>query len=282
MKRKLGGHLSTAGGPKRALERTLEIGGSALQIFSTSPRSWRHASITSEVADGFKKDKEVLNIEPVYFHASYLINLADQGETGKRSVDSLVAELDVAHRMGIKGSVVHPGSFKDKDLGNASSESYKVLFENIARVLQKTPEETMLIVENSGTRKIGRRLEEIEMIVKAVKNKRLKVCLDTCHLHAAGYDISSEDKLNKFLSEFNERIGLDRLEVIHVNDSLDDFGSLRDRHANIKEGKIDPRVFELILNHKDLKQLPFIIETPGFDGRGPDKKNIDRLKDLVR
>ena len=132
-----------------------------------------------------------------------------------------------------------------------------------------------------GMRKIGRSLDEIASIVKDVNDERVRVCLDTCHLHVAGYDLSTKKKLDDFLVEFERIIGLKRLECFHVNDSRDEFGSLRDRHDNIGEGKVAKDVFKLILNHPKLKALPFLLEVPGFDDTGPDKKNVDILKSLV-
>ena len=131
-------------------------------------------------------------------------------------------------------------------------------------------------------RKIGRSLDEIAEIIKDVPDPRVKVCLDTCHLHSAGYDLSTKKKLEEFLEMFDTTIGLDRLECIHMNDSRDEFGSLRDRHDNIGEGKVGKDVFALIVNHPKLKNLPFLLEVPGFDDSGPDRKNVDKVKGVIQ
>lgn len=277
---KLGAHLSTAGGYAKVFERAQTIGANCLQIFSTSPRTWNAVHISDADARVFAAEKKRCGIEPVYFHASYLINLAAPGETGRLSVRSLAAELAAAEKIGVKGSVVHLGSFKNGDSDTPPEGAYERLIKNIGGVLQKTPPAAFFIIENSGTRKIGRKLSEIGRIISDLGSPRLKVCLDTCHLHAAGYDLRSEEKLGEFLDEFDSQIGLDRLELFHLNDSRDPFGSFRDRHDNIGEGRVGMRVFELLLNHPRTRHLSFIIETPGFDGLGPDKKNLDILRGL--
>ncbi len=273
--KKLGAHLSIAGGYPNALEKITAIDGNCLQIFSTSPRTWNKATITTQTVQQFQERKKKLAIEPIYFHASYLINLADPGETGRRSKASLIHELSLTPQLGIKGSIVHLGSLKN------NQENYPVLIANLREVLHNSPIDTLLIIENAGSRKIGTKLEEIAKIIKDVDDKRLRVCLDTCHLHAAGYDLSSRKKLNTFLNRFNELIGLNRLELFHMNDSRDGMGSNRDRHENIGKGTIGIETFRLLLTHPITKHLPFIIETPGFDQKGPDKKNLDILKSLI-
>ena len=322
-----GGHVSIAGGYKEALTRAVAIGGNALQMFSGSPRGWNLPQVAPAEAGVFRSEAKRLGIVASYFHASYLINLADDGPNGKHSVDALIAELTVAEVLGVQGSIIHLGSFKLKEERNPStpktqtllippllkgvpesarvgdlrneeeippaedgsapfskgriSTKYPLLISNIRAVLQDSPKETLFIIENMGMRKIGRLLDEIGQIVSDVNNQRLKICLDTCHLHAAGYDITTAKKLDEFLKYFDDAIGLDRLECFHINDSRDEFGSLRDRHDNIGEGKVGKDVFKLLLNHPKLLHLPFLLEVPGFGDMGPDKKNMDILKAMI-
>src|SRR3989344_2809444 len=174
----------------------------------------------------------------------------------------------------IKGSIIHLGSFKDMP-------DMPTLVNNIIEVLKKTTEESLFIIENAGNNKIGKDLKEIAEIINQVNNPRVRVCLDTCHLHAAGYDFTTSEKLDKFIIEFDKLIGLKKLELFHINDSKDPFNSGRDRHENIGRGSIGLKTFKLLLNHPITKHLPFIIETPGFDENGPDKQNLDILKSLV-
>ena len=281
---KIGAHLSIEGGYYKALERIEAMGGTCLQIFSASPRGWNRASINDESKRLFLDTKKGLGIHDVFFHASYLINLADDGRIGEESKKSLIAELNVASQLGIVGSIVHIGSFK----GNlpavwdvSQDKKYSVLINNINGILTATPQDTFLIIENAGNKKIGQNIDEIASIIRDVDNERLKVCLDTCHLFSAGYELSTQKKMDIFFDEFDTKIGLKKLVVFHINDSKDPFNSGRDRHENIGQGTLSLDPFKLLLNDKRTKNLPFIIETPGFDGNGPDKKNIDILKSLI-
>jgi len=284
MNMNIGAHLSIAGGYHKALERIVDIGGNCLQIFSASPRGWNRATVTDEPKRLFLDTKKRLNIKEVFFHASYLVNLADEGRIGEESKKSLIAELNVASQLEIVGSIVHVGSFK----GNlpavwdvSQDKKYSVLINNINETLTSTPQDTFLIIENAGNKKIGQNLDEIASIVRDIDNERLKVCLDTCHLFSAGYELSTKKKMDTFFDEFEKKIGLKKLVVFHINDSKDPFDSGRDRHENIGQGTLSMEPFKLLLHDKRTKDLPFIIETPGFDGNGPDKKNIDILKNLV-
>lgn len=284
---KLGAHLSIAGGYHKAIEQIVKIGGNCLQIFSTSPRSWSFAKVDEEQILQFFRLKSQLKIDPVYFHASYLINLANKEKIGHLSKLSLISELSIAPKLGIKGSVVHLGSFKDKIsqthnvYHKALHINYETLIRNIKEILDKTPKDSLFIIENAGNRKIGKSLEEMATIIKDINNHRLRICLDTCHLYSSGYDLSTKDKLEQFIDFFDSLIGLEKLELFHFNDSKDPFNSGRDRHENIGNGTVPITTFKLIMTHNKLKYLPFIIETPGFDKQGPDKRNLDILKSLV-
>lgn len=279
----IGAHVSIAGGYHKALERVAALGGTCLQIFSTSPRGWNKTELTSHTKELFLEAKRALSINPIFFHASYLINLADGGRVGEQSKDSLIHELNIASQLGIVGSIVHTGSFK----GDApvvwdvsQDKKYSVLIQNITEVLTRTPSDTFLIIENAGNRKIGQNLDEIATMIRDIDNERVKVCLDTCHLYSAGYDLSTQKKFDLFIEEFDRKIGLGRLVVIHANDSRDPFNSGRDRHENIGAGTLGRAPFQILLHDTRTKNLPFIIEVPGFDGSGPDQKNVDILRTL--
>ncbi len=148
-------------------------------------------------------------------------------------------------------------------------------------ILTKAPKESLFIIENAGTRKIGQTLEEISQIIKDVNSPQVKLCLDTCHLFSNGYRFNSKKELDVFLDTLNKLGLLERLELWHINDSRDEFDSGHDRHANIGQGKINIEEFKILLNHPKTKDHPFIIETPGFDDKGPDKKNLDILKSYI-
>lgn len=273
----IGAHQSAAGGYTKALQRAADIGATSLQLFSSSPRSWAGANLSRDDVDLFKEKKVELGIDPVVFHAPYLINLADRGATGEKSIKAMIEELNVAARCGIIGSVIHVGSWKTDDEAPEDDEHFEHLIESMKTVLAETDEAADFLIENMGTRKIGKSIEEIGRIIDACdNNERLKVCLDTCHLHAAGLDLG--EGYDDFFQEFDKQVGLERLSVIHVNDSRDDFGSLRDRHDNIGEGMIPAAVYKNLVNKEPTKDLPLILETPGFDGKGPDAENVDLLR----
>ncbi|GAB4218900.1 MAG: deoxyribonuclease IV [Candidatus Microgenomates bacterium] len=274
---KLGAHQSIAGGYTEALKKINNIGANCLQIFSSSPRGWSFPKITETQIHEFIALKNKLQIDPIYFHASYLINLADNGKIGHLSKISLINELKLASRLQIKGSIVHLGSYKN----NLSVDKYQVLIKNIKEILEKTPKNTYFIIENSGTRKIGQTIEEIANIVKDLDNPRVHLCLDTCHLFSNGYKFETEKELTAFLYKLLSLDLLNKIGVWHLNDSRDEFNSGKDRHENIGQGKIGLTEFKILLNHPQTKNYPFIIETPGFDNQGPDKKNLDILKSLI-
>lgn len=271
---KIGGHTSIVGGYAKALERMAAMGGNCMQIFSSSPRDWKQPQISDEDILLFREKKEALKIDPVYFHAMYLINLANPERIGDSSVEVLVHELYLASMLGIAGSIIHIGSFSNGD--------YDTLIKNIAKVLSQAPESVCFIIENAGSRKIPNTLEELGQIISDLKDERVKVCLDTCHLWAAGYDLSTAEKLDEFVTKFDSLVGLDRLELWHTNDSKGAFGSYLDRHQNIGQGTIPKVEFELLLNHPVTGTKPFVLEVPGFDDKGPDKQNIDILKGIVK
>lgn len=274
---RLGAHQSIAGGYSQALKRINDIGGNCLQIFSSSPRGWNFAKENKKETKKFINLKDKLSINPIYFHASYLVNLANNSKIGHLSKISLISEMKIAPLLEIKGSIVHLGSYKEEK----SKEKYDLLIKNIKEILSKTPKESLFIIENAGNKKIGQSLEEISQIVKDINSPRIKICLDTCHLFSNGYKFENESKLTEFINKLDKLKLIDRLECWHLNDSRDPFNSGKDRHANIGEGKININEFKILLNHRKTKNYPFIIETPGFDDKGPDKKNLDILKSLI-
>jgi len=290
---KLGAHQSISGGYTEALRRINNIGGNCLQIFSSSPRGWNFAKPNEDEVKQFAELITKLRIDPIYFHATYLINLADGSRIGHMSKMSLISEMNLAPKFGIKGSIIHLGSFKNKEKNKKlpienylmndrdQDNKYKTLINNIKEVLEKTPKESLFIIENAGNRKIGQTLEEISQIVKDVNDPRVKICFDTCHLFSNGYRFNDSGELDAFFAKLSKLEINDLIEVWHVNDSRDEFDSGHDRHDNIGEGKIGIDEFKALLNHPKTKKYPFIIETPGFDGNGPDKKNLDILKSLV-
>ena len=282
----IGAHVSAAGSLEKSFAKALEIGANCTQIFISPPQQWAHSKHDEEEIKKYLEALKTSNIKPNFIHAAYLINLgAKDPEHLKKSVDWLIYAMNLAANMNIEGVIFHTGSHKGEGFDSVLDqiiESIKTIITSSKTTNQSnTP---YLIIENTagagGT--IGKTCAEIGAILKGVNNPRLKICLDTQHIFAGGYDIRSTLGLEKLLTEFETHIGLDNLVVVHANDSKTEFNSGRDRHENIGEGTIGQFSFKHILNHPKLKHLPFILEVPGFENQGPDKQNINILNSLVK
>ncbi|OIN89321.1 hypothetical protein COW80_05465 [Candidatus Beckwithbacteria bacterium CG22_combo_CG10-13_8_21_14_all_01_47_9] len=272
--RPVGAHLSIAGGLEKAAERLVKMGGNCLQVFSASPKSWELPTINGRLSAA---------VRPAFIHAKYLINLAsDKPDLLAKSIASLKYDLQVADLIGAKGVIVHLGSH----LGRGFKAVFQQVTESIEIILKNSNTNSLLIIENSAGQqgKLCSLITEIKLIFDAVNSSRLAWCLDTCHAFNAGYSIGSASGngliQNDIVNETARTDLVGRLACLHVNDSRDDFASGHDRHANLGEGKIGLKNLAEYVNHPQLKHLPLIIETPGFDKSGPDKKNLDILKSL--
>jgi deoxyribonuclease IV len=272
-----GGHVS--GGVKAAPERAEAIGANALQLFVQSPRAWRFPDHDPEVLAGFEQRARDAGIEAVLVHAIYLCNFASpDDELYDKSVSTLSSTVDAACAIGADGVVFHVGSH----LGSGFDAGLERAAPAIEQVLERCSEKTWLLLENSagtgGT--IGRSLEELAMLVDRLgRHPRLGVCLDSCHLWASCYDVTDPAALDSLLDEFDERIGLDRLRALHVNDSQTPLGSNRDRHANLGEGLIGDKL-SVLLGNPRLQDLPAIVETEGQHGKGADEEEMRKLREL--
>ncbi len=280
MNPKIGAHVSTAGGLHTAIERIQDIGGDCLQIFGASPRQWA-ARLPDE--DKIKKFKEAVKesgIGPIYLHAAYLPNLASPvDETVEKSITNLSIHLQIAELIGANGLIFHIGSGKELPKEKAMAKVVKAC----KAILKKVPGKAELVMENSagGGQKLGSSVAEIGVMIKKIDSNRMKVCWDTAHAFEAGVmDEHSPANIKKLFNEFDKEIGLDKLVALHVNDSKTPFNSHHDRHENIGEGHIGLSGFKNLAKEKRLGHTAWFLEVPGFDGMGPDKKNIDILKAL--
>jgi len=276
---KIGAHVSSSAPLPKCVDRAREIGAETIQIFASAPQSWRPGSHTDETLAAMKQRADEYAITPVFLHGIYLINLASADETlVNRSVGSLKQALQFCASTGTKGAIFHTGSHKGAGFAAVLSQ----IVEAIGDVLAATAPETWLILENSagqgGT--VGGRFPELGAIIRAVGSERVKVCLDTCHAYAAGYDIATPEGCDKVLDEFEREVGLARLVAVHANDSKAAIGSGLDRHENIGEGHIGREGFRSFLGALKIPDLPLILEVPGFEGKGPDKRNVDILRAL--
>jgi len=267
------------GGIKGALDKAIEIGADAVQLFVQSPRAWRFPEHAEDDLARFRERREEAGIGSVLVHALYLCNLATKDRTTyDKSRKTMGSTVDAACAIGADGVVFHVGSH----LGAGLAAGVKQCVPALREVLDRCSETTWLLLENSagagGT--IGRSIDELAILVDALdRHSRLGVCLDSCHLYVSGVDVGDPDVLAATLGEVDDRIGLDRLRALHVNDAAAPLGSNRDRHANTLEGELGERL-GAFLAHPAVQRLPAVTETPGPDGRGPDAAEVQKLRDL--
>jgi len=276
---RIGAHVSAAGGISNAVDRITAIGGNCLQIFVSSPRGWAKTNITDEQVELFRKKCQEQHIGPVFIHGLYLANIAtDQVELREKSIDALSWALTIADRIGAEGVIYHTGSKKDRDHAEAMAN----VIEAMQEILRRSPGQSKLIVEGSAPQngKVGVTFREIGDMIQGVGSERVGVCLDTCHTHQAGYSLATTEAIDRSLAAFEQHIGLDRLVVLHANDIKPPPAAL-DRHENIGDGALGESGFKALLHHPKLRDLPWILEVPGFDGEGPDARNISIMKRLA-
>jgi deoxyribonuclease-4 len=284
--RRAGPHLPIGHGLLRAAERAAQIGAWSIQIFSDNPTSWRRRPEPPPEAQAFRRRLEELDIGPLAVHAAYLVNLAgsDQSLWG-RSVEVLRRELALAPALGARFVNVHAGSHR----GSSVAEGISRLADGIERALADAPagsETPFVVVENSsgGGDGIGVTIEELALINRAAGarglGERLRFCLDTAHLWGAGYDISTEIEIDRLLASFDRSIGLERLAMIHLNDTVSGLGSRHDHHTHLGEGHIGAAAMKYLLRNDVLSDVAFYFETPGMES-GFDAVNMARLYDLA-
>lgn len=256
----LGAHLSIAGGLPRAVDRAEAAGCRALQVFTKSVGQWQARLLPADAIQAFRTRAEQTGLAAVVGHNSYLINLAAADLTVRtRSRDALAIELDRAEALGLLGLVMHPGSHANEQ------EGLRLIAQGLTSLLRaRRRGQTMILFEHTagqGTN-LGHRFEHLATLLEHLDGSpRVGVCLDTCHLLAAGYDIAHEHGWRQTLRTFDRLVGLDRLRLVHLNDSVRPCGSRVDRHAHIGQGCIGIEGFRRVLNDRRLARLPMVIET---------------------
>ena len=278
---RLGFHVSVAGGVDQAVSRACEKGCDAFQIFSSNPRGWRSLPITPASAERFICRLQQSGLYPAVGHMPYLPNLAStRDEVYIKSVQALTAELERCRMLGLAYLVTHLGSH----LGAGRQLGLERITAALETALDGSQNRTVLLLENSsGTRNsMGSTFEDMACILDPFSEKkaRLGVCLDTCHLHASGYDLRSSQALESILDQFKESIGMERLHLIHLNDCRGDIGAHLDRHEHIGLGQIGEEGFRAILTHPVLSRQPMILETPQ-DERRDDGANLEAARRLA-
>ena len=289
---RLGAHLSIAGGLPRAVDRAEASGCQALQIFTKSAGQWRARELPAEEIALFKRRVRQTKIRPVVAHNSYLINLAAADPAlRRRSIDSLRDELDRAEALGLDGLVMHPGSYTS----GTERGGLKLIADGLAEILASRPDgRTRILLEHTagqGTN-LGHRFEHLAEIIDLLGGSpRLGVCLDTCHLLVAGYDICSEQGYQDTFRQFGAIVGFSRLEAFHMNDSKKPCMSRVDRHEHIGKGCLGLAPFRRIVNDPRFAKLPMLLETPKLDTPQSrrlsdidplDKMNLDVLRRMIQ
>lgn len=273
---KIGAHVSTAGGVSKAVDRAVDIGAETIQIFASSPRSWAFKPLAETEIIKFREKSKTLGVGPTFIHGSYLVNLGGPPVLLDKSINSLNLNMEAAGQLGARGVIFHTGSHKGR--------GFEAIFEQatlaLATIIENSPPDVCLLIENSAGAgdHIGSKFTEIGKIINEIGSDRIRVCLDTQHCFGAGYGIDDPDSIGAVMDEFDDAIGLDRLAAVHANDSKVEFGSGVDRHENIGDGDIGLEGFETIMSHSAFADVPFLLEVPGADKKGPDKENVDRLK----
>ncbi len=279
--RRLGVHTSIAGGIPLSLERARELGCSTMQIFSHNPRQWLANKIPADSAARFRELRRAYDIDPVYIHTSYLINLASlNNDMLDKSIQLLIREMDLADSLEADYVVLHTGSASQDSGENARKRAIGAL--KVVAGLKKW--ESRLLLENTAGERgdISSRIEDLAEIIGQTGNPLIAgVCMDTCHAFAAGYDVSGKDGLSELVKAIEKWLGIDSVKLIHLNDSKKGCNSRVDRHEHIGEGGIGAEGLEMFVNHPAFRNIPLILETPK-KSEEDDPRNLKVVRGLLR
>ena len=278
----IGAHMSIAGGVDKAIIRGASVGCKAVQIFTKSSNQWAAKKLDDEVVARFKANMIETGIKNVVAHDSYLINLASpNNDLREKSFHAFLGEMERCHELGIRHLIMHPGSHT----GSGEEEGIKTISTEFKELLARSKGWGVDIVlettAGQGTN-LGHSFEQLATIIENTGlNERMKVCFDTCHVFAAGYDISTEEGYNETMDRFDRLIGLDRIVAFHINDSKKGLDSRIDRHEHLGKGEIGETAFRMIMNDHRFKTLPKILETPKGKEMDEDRQNLAFLKKLL-
>ena len=272
----LGAHAS--GGSKGAVDRAVEIGADCVQLFAQSPRTWRFPEHDPADLARFRERRREAGLGAVAIHSLYLVNLAAPNEeVYAKSVETMRKTVDAACAIEADAVIFHVGSH----LGAGFEAGLEHAVPAIESILERCAGDTWLLMENSAGagNTIGRSIDELATLFHRLgRHRRLGICLDSCHLFVSGYDVTDPDAFGRVIDEVDDKIGLDRLRALHVNDSASPLGSNRDRHANMLEGVLGEQL-GVFLSHPALQDLPAYLEVEG-KGKGPDADEVRKLKEL--
>lgn len=261
---RLGAHVSTSGGMVEAVRQGLELDCEAIQVFTRNQRQWTPKPLEPTACALFRDEAKTAGYErDAVSHASYLINLASEDpQITERSLTAFIDEIERCALLGVPYLCFHPGSH----LGAGEEVGLERVAERVREALKATRgKRVKILIENTagqGTN-LGNRLEHLQFLVRRIRSQRIGVCIDTCHLFAAGYDIRTPKAYEKTLGELDSLVGLERILAFHLNDSQHDLGSRKDRHANIGQGAIGEKGFRLLMRESAFENVPGLLETPG-------------------
>ena len=270
----IGAHVSPAGGPANAVARGEERNCRSIQIFNQSPRAWRARVYSDDEVAAFHDAMDGSPVERLVIHAVYLLNCASEDkELRDKSLAALKIALESGAKLGAVGVVLHPGSALKSDVGQALERAAATIKEALA----ETDGCALHLEDTAGAGgTLGRSFEELARLIElAGAGERLRVCLDSCHLLASGYDVRTAESLGEVIEEFDRVVGCDRLGSLHVNDSATPLGSNRDRHANLGDGEIGAAGIAAFLSEPRFEGLPVIFEGPGQTGKQIEREDID-------
>jgi deoxyribonuclease-4 len=277
---RFGFHISIAGGFSKIVERAKVRGCETIQFFSRNPRGWKYNLMDEKEAEGFRLSVRSSGLFPIFLHLPYLPNIASlESKFYKRSIDSIATDLERASQLGAQYLIIHIGH----RLESSEDEAIEAVSRGINQAFGRVKNSVILLLENTagqGT-EIGNTFEQIKKIIDGVHEKeRIGVCLDTAHSFEAGYNLSKKAGIERTLQSFDQAIGLNRLHLLHLNDSKTPLGSRKDRHWHIGEGYIGAEGFRHLVNHPLLRHLPGIMETPRKD-TVEDLKNMKVIRNLA-
>lgn len=274
---RVGAHVSISGGVDKAVTRQDDLGGTAGQIFVGSPQGWAVSEVDEDEAAAFQDAASEHDIGPWIVHGTYLINFATpKDDLAEKSINCVQAELDACAALGIDYYTFHPGAHTGAGVEQG--------IENVATRLSELdiPDDVTLLLENTAGKgtTVGKELAGLEAMIKESSHSYddVGVCLDTCHLYAAGYDFTDDDGMANMFAELEDTVGVGNVHYIHLNDSKHPAGSEKDEHEHIGEGEIGESGFSMLINHDDLRDLPMVLETPTND-KGYEW-NIDKIRSL--
>ena len=275
----IGAHLSTKGGLHTVFERAAIIGANALALWAKNGNQWKGKELTD---DDVKLFAEKRTVKPVFTHTSYLINLATTNkEFHRKSIAAMIDELDRAERLGIGAVVLHPGAHMGAG-ANAGIDQIARSFDEIHAAIPRHKVVTLLETSAGQGSCVGCTFEELGQIIARVDDKkRLAICVDTCHVFAAGHDIRTPDGYERMVGEIEHHIGVNRVGLFHLNDSKKPLGSRVDRHEHIGEGQIGLEGFRLLLNDERFRGVPKLLETPKKIEHESDRRNLATLRSLI-